>query len=163
MKCYDCQSPLQHGDKFCGNCGRKITGRTERQNVRRYPAPESLQAYEQLTAGKRQNQKTIDRVLLGILGVIALLGFIVSISTASPVGWVGSIGVVVIAVCYHLLPNRDPYLSSREYFSIPHARTDNNKTRCVMCGHVGLYTHGQYKSQLTFHDCSNCGITLYVS
>ena len=58
--------------------------------------------------------------------------------------------------------------SKSQYYSLPGSRFDNGDHRCIFCGMRaregrGIYTHGQYKSNIRFHECSKCKTQLFVS
>lgn len=58
------------------------------------------------------------------------------------------------------------YITGRnhdQYYSIPGSRNEHGHHRCIFCGNRGIYKHGQYKSNSTWHDCSKCGENLYIS
>lgn len=59
-------------------------------------------------------------------------------------------------------------ISQSQYYSLPGSRFDNGDHRCIYCGSRakdgrGIYTHGQYKSNTKFHDCSRCSRQLFTS
>lgn len=59
-------------------------------------------------------------------------------------------------------------LGKSDYYSLPGSRFSNGDHRCIHCGSRGrndrgIYTHGQYKSDKKFHDCSKCTAALYTS
>jgi hypothetical protein len=102
-------------------------------------------------------------IFIGVVFFLATIFSITFITTKgySPfylLGFVVLINISVISFC--------SYISSRsrkEYQQIPHAIDGRGAHRCIFCGNRGIYKHGQYKSNSTWHDCSNCGENLYMS
>ncbi|WP_390213924.1 hypothetical protein [Undibacterium danionis] len=62
-------------------------------------------------------------------------------------------------IAFTFIPGRN----HDQYYSIPGSRNEHGHHRCVFCGNRGIYKHGQYKSNSTWHDCSKCGENLYIS
>jgi hypothetical protein len=54
-------------------------------------------------------------------------------------------------------------LNESEYRTLPGSTDESGKHRCVYCGHRGVYKHGEYKSNTTWHDCTGCNRTLFLS
>jgi hypothetical protein len=73
-------------------------------------------------------------------------------------GFVVLINISVISFCSYISS-----MSRTDYRQIPHAVDGRGAHRCIFCGNRGIYKHGQYKSNSTWHDCSSCGENLYMS
>lgn len=130
----------------------------------RGPSQPGLQTLSVLLA--KRKARAI-KVAAGCCSIALVLGIIHLLEAAIEGGWQGMAefwGLIFLALgigLYFLI--RFSSLSYREYFSLPDSSTHYGKPRCIYCGHAGIYTHGQYKSSTTFHDCAKCGQTLYTS
>lgn len=103
-------------------------------------------------------------------GIAVIAWFIVStfgIGTAFPVHAEPLVFIVLNLVSINLAMalafGYIPIRNQREYYSIPSSRNEHGHHKCIFCGNRGIYKHGQYKSNLTWHDCSKCGENLYIS
>ncbi len=66
------------------------------------------------------------------------------------------------------ISGRNRTINQKEYYTLPGSRFDDGDHRCIYCGRRardgrGIYTHGRYKSDVKFHDCSKCKSLLYNS
>lgn len=100
------------------------------------------------------------------IGFIFFLAIIVSINLNKKdgynsfyfFGFLVLINISIIIFCSYI-----SLRSRKEYQKIPHAIDGRGAHRCIFCGNRGIYKHGQYKSNSTWHDCSQCGENLYMS
>jgi hypothetical protein len=77
-------------------------------------------------------------------------------------------GGAIVAVPILIVGMTDKSISQAQYYSLPGSRFDNGDHRCIFCGMRakngrGIYTHGQYRSSIKFHECSKCKELLYTS
>lgn len=114
-----------------------------------------LKARIALTA-KRRNRVILPSIA-GLIAGLFIGGLVMGYELHTIVLLSALAGALLTAVFY-----QDPlrYLSQQEYYGLPGSR-DNGKHRCVMCGHPGIYKHGQYKSDNVFSDCSKCEAQLF--
>ena len=59
-------------------------------------------------------------------------------------------------------------LTRANYYGVVGSKFANGDHRCIHCGHRGrdgrgIYTHGKYKSDTKFHECSKCKELLFTS
>ena len=50
-----------------------------------------------------------------------------------------------------------------EYRTLPGSKDASGKQRCVYCSRYGVYKHGQYRSNSTWHQCTGCKKHLFVN
>lgn len=53
-------------------------------------------------------------------------------------------------------------MSEREYRTLPGSTDASGRHRCVYCGKWGVYRHGAYASNSTWHQCTGCRKHLFV-
>jgi hypothetical protein len=181
MFCKNCGTQLGEDDKFCSACGTPVaTGdaregaapafpngnnrpeprkqRNQQNGHRRpfIPDPEALAQLNRFLAKKTKLKRVIAWPIAALCALYALFCL-----------YVGEIGGVLLGLAFTLAAFfsafTQSYLSVSQYKSLPGSSTESGKPRCVHCGHVGLYTHGKYKSAAKYHDCSRCGVNLYTS
>ncbi len=75
-------------------------------------------------------------------------------------GVIYTIGTVYYGLRRHLFHSH--------YYELPGSKFKSGDHRCIHCGHRGrngrgIYTHGEYRSNRKFHECSKCGELLFVS
>ena len=165
MECFDCGNTITPQDHYCPKCGRQIRGRRRREHSTppSWPQAESVTALnkileENVAASERFKSQFIKWWFIALFPVAVALYFVwnfFALVVGVAIG--GGIGIFIP------LLTQPRGLSSAQYYSIPHSSTDNGKPRCIYCGHVGLYTHGQYRSYTKFHDCAKCSRNLYIS
>jgi hypothetical protein len=49
-----------------------------------------------------------------------------------------------------------------EYRTLPGSKDASGKQRCVYCSRYGVYKHGQYRTNSTWHQCTGCKKHLFV-
>lgn len=69
----------------------------------------------------------------------------------------------VVFVVAMLMLNFATKFGEADYLSLPDSTDHRCKVRCIYCGHVGVYKHGEYASNTKWHDCSKCETTLFTS
>ena len=116
--------------------------------------------YEQMLRARRSRRRNL------ILGFV-VIGFAFAVGMGLRVGGVAGLELAAIIAFVTCIPGSwllvPVNLSKTEYYSLDGSQTPSDKPRCIHCGHVGLYTHGKYKTATKCHDCSKCGTTLYTS
>ena len=96
-----------------------------------------------------------NRHRLSIVALVSLAGL--ASAGANAAGFIVPGVVAVFAMFLLRYSARD--LSKREYYKLPGSRFDNGDDRCMYCGHRGrhgrgIYTHGEYKEDTKYHECS---------
>lgn len=187
MHCTHCGNSLNEGDKFCASCGTAVgtpetpinpaaTPHAPRQKNRHRRHSQHHQT-EQASGAPAEQRRSHGRneagaarfneliaekaarkrkILWPISGAILLW-------TLFELGFLDGFFYVVVAFILFLIGLARPTLSHSQYTSIPGTATNRDKPRCVHCGHIGIYVHGKYKTNTTYHDCSSCGRNLYTS
>lgn len=179
--CTNCGTSGRIGENYCSGCGNPSTTNSERldQPLHRPSArkpgkriderarrnPEEQKSY--LAMARREYDIAVNekewrfakRAGCTILAFVACAS-VMSIWRNSHESWV----LVLIAFILSGVMMQRRSLSPLEYLQLATVKdAGGHKPMCVFCGHHGLYTHGQYRSSTTFHDCSKCGETLYTS
>jgi hypothetical protein len=54
-------------------------------------------------------------------------------------------------------------INQTEYYTLPGSKDASGKQRCVYCSRYGVYKHGQYRSNSTWHQCTGCKKHLFVN
>ena len=180
MFCTGCGNEVGDNDKFCSACGAPVTqsgataqGRASRettghnrrpqnnrtqsaQHERYGPNPESIEEFKRTIAKKAKLKRWILWPIAAVIGTVCLVSACLRDYDAAL--WAG-----IIALIPFIYGLTRVHLSAAQYNALPGSSTESGKPRCVHCGHVGLYTHGEYKTDTKYHDCSKCGVTLYTT
>ncbi len=53
--------------------------------------------------------------------------------------------------------------SEAEYFSIPGSKDPAGNHHCIHCGNIGIYRHGEYRTDKEIADCSRCKKNLWTN
>jgi hypothetical protein len=179
MFCKNCGTPLGDDDKFCSACGtsvvspdstgarapasRRRTNRPEHRDETQHHSgspfiPDSavLAQFNDFIAKKDKLKRKIAWPIAAVCAAYAIFCLCI--------GEIGGalLGAALTLVAFFSAFTRS-YLSITQYKVLRGSSTNSGKPRCIHCGRVGLYTHGKYRSNTKFHDCSKCGVTLYTS
>ncbi len=111
-------------------------------------------------------QRKIVAAFAGLLAVAVLFGLYFKLEIPIPFNWV--IGGGFVLACLIFSFGFGGGIQESVYRSLPGARFSNGDHRCIYCGSRGregrgIYTHGKYKSDTKFHECSKCKKLLYTS
>jgi hypothetical protein len=165
MFCKNCGTQLGNDDKFCSACGTPVAtgdapeGTNQQNGHHRPPFVPDPAAITQLNSFLAKRTK-LKRVIAWPIAAICALYALFCL-------YIGEIGGALLGLAFTLAAFfsafTQSHLSRTQYNLLPGSSTESGKPRCVHCGHVGLYTHGKYRSETKFHDCSKCGVTLYTS
>ncbi|WP_375766935.1 zinc ribbon domain-containing protein [Archangium gephyra] len=156
-KCFDCGAECQPDARFCPQCGRNFRaakggrGRKppEAASPRGggYPHSESIDAWEELKASKRNRAMWIFAVGAGLTAVAtASVGF-----EAAPFGGVLTLIVIMLSM----------RVSASNYYSIPHSNDAEGEHRCIFCGNRGIWRKGIYRTNDKIANCSKCKAQLF--
>jgi hypothetical protein len=185
MHCTNCGNALNEGDKFCASCGTPLGSREPRptghQNAshrhrRKYHKPaqthqeQGANPTEKEYSPRGRNEAGVTRFNELIAEkakrkrmILWPISALLAAWTLFELGFLDGFFFIFFAFILFLIGLARPTLSHSLYTSIPGTATNRDKPRCVHCGHIGIYVHGKYKTNTTFHDCSSCGKNLYTS
>jgi predicted RNA-binding Zn-ribbon protein involved in translation (DUF1610 family) len=163
--CFDCGAEFQPNARFCSQCGRNFRApkvakaAKAAKSVRRqeppeaasprssYPHDESIEAWEELKASKRNRAK-------GFFTVGAVLAVAAAVIFGLP-ALIGGVALTIIVLSFTLR------MSASDYYSIPHARDAEDEHRCIFCGNRGIWYKGIYRSNAKVANCSKCKEELF--
>jgi len=161
MNCDDCGHNVTSRDAFCRHCGNQVNPKpTQTSRGEAFDEDETNEALRRL-----YKRRFIVSCLLWC--AVSAVGITIYVSTIANIlpWWV--VGVALVGgFIPALLSIRSPP-SEKEYYSLPGARFVNGDHRCIHCGRrgrhgQGIYTHGAYGSDSTYHDCTGCRKTMFV-
>jgi hypothetical protein len=161
MKCFQCNHESRPGSRFCGNCGRNFQKRAAiiGPAPAQWPHAESIDAWKRLFTQKTLAVIKVLRVLWCV-SIIGLAGYWISLGHAWMIyqlAWV----IPVVIVIHGII--RVTALSSPQYYSLPFSKGQGGEHRCIFCGNRGIRRRGEYKTTITYSNCSKCGQQLFVS
>lgn len=173
--CWDCSTALDPTAAFCSNCGRQVRSKgshvprneglsqqskAQEDALKKQSQDELVALKDRITQAARARNRSLLPVLAGL--VCFLLG-----AYLVKDGWdnlyVFISGVSAFALMIDMFNhNGQRWLYPAEYYSIAGSRDNKGEHRCISCGHKGVYTQGQYRTNAKFSSCSKCKKPLFV-
>lgn len=174
MFCRHCGTKMLASDVFCSRCGKlvhqsgaqRIADRAaqfasesqDRSHARRenVPAMQTEAGRAAMAKIKAElGQKKIRWYVASIISIV--LGFVFAILDTN-FGLPTFIGGIV----FFFVGSWKGAFRKEHYYMIPGARDSRGGHRCIHCGNMGIYKHGEYKSSIKYADCSKCGTNLWM-
>jgi hypothetical protein len=168
-RCADCKKIIGDAVTTCPHCNsvQKLpaqtrnthsNSRSEHGQVRRSPSAMESEATRKKFA-QIEEKHSSRRNLWGASAsvfVLASLGLLAT-SQFTFYALIPFFGVIVSLAGYqHVRWTKD------EYYSLPGSRNESGEHRCVHCGKRGIFNRGEYKTDLTHANCSQCKRHLFT-
>lgn len=177
--CTQCRANLSAADRYCNRCGSATGATAERArpgattHAPRSPArpvftpalktPEGLAVAAAIDA-RRTRLTRVAQISATVVASLVLGAYLLTAGFTIELGrifglWAGGTAFAAV-IAWTALDMRS--WTEDDYYSVPGSRDEQGEHRCIVCGHRGIYRHGEYKSNAEYADCSKCKTNLWV-